>query len=82
MQVVSRGPRAALQPRSRLRAGTALVQYVVGQIGWSPSSNALMGRGQDDFPWPEAVITTGRIWSREEVEKWAKATGREIVTEG
>jgi predicted DNA-binding transcriptional regulator AlpA len=37
---------------------------------------------QDGFPAPEAVITAGRIWSRDAIEKWAKATGRTIVEEG
>ena len=31
---------------------------------------------QDGFPAAEAVITAGRIWKREDVEAWAKATGR------
>jgi predicted DNA-binding transcriptional regulator AlpA len=34
------------------------------------------------FPAPAAYLATGRIWSREAIEKWAKATGREIVGEG
>jgi hypothetical protein len=29
-----------------------------------------------DFPAPEAVLETGRVWSREAVEKWARETGR------
>jgi predicted DNA-binding transcriptional regulator AlpA len=29
-----------------------------------------------DFPEPEVELSAGRIWSREAVEKWAKATGR------
>ncbi|HSH58537.1 MAG TPA: hypothetical protein VK988_02635 [Acidimicrobiales bacterium] len=28
------------------------------------------------FPQPEAVITAGRIWKREDVEAWARRTGR------
>jgi hypothetical protein len=34
------------------------------------------------FPEPEAELATGRIWSREAIEVWAKATGRTIVEEG
>lgn len=36
---------------------------------------------QVGFPQPEAVITAGRIWRREDVEKWAQATGRNLQTE-
>jgi predicted DNA-binding transcriptional regulator AlpA len=31
---------------------------------------------KDDFPQPEAVITAGRIWRRDEIEAWARETGR------
>jgi prophage regulatory protein len=31
---------------------------------------------QDGFPAPEAVITAGRIWKREDIEAWARQTGR------
>jgi prophage regulatory protein len=31
---------------------------------------------QPDFPDPEAIITAGRIWRREAIEAWARATGR------
>ena len=33
-------------------------------------------RTRSDFPAPTAVLTAGRIWEREDVEKWARATGR------
>jgi predicted DNA-binding transcriptional regulator AlpA len=39
-------------------------------------------RTRADFPGPDATITAGRIWRRETIEKWAKATGREIVENG
>ena len=29
-----------------------------------------------DFPQPIAILTNGLIWDWEEVEKWARATGR------
>jgi prophage regulatory protein len=29
-----------------------------------------------DFPEPLAELSAGRIWRREDVEGWAKATGR------
>ena len=30
----------------------------------------------DGFPAPEAVITAGRIWKREDIEAWAREAGR------
>lgn len=32
----------------------------------------------DGFPPPEAVLTGGRIWRREDIEAWADKTGRSI----
>jgi predicted DNA-binding transcriptional regulator AlpA len=32
-----------------------------------------------DFPEPEVTLVSGRVWSREAIETWAKATGRTIV---
>ncbi len=29
-----------------------------------------------DFPEPDAVLTAGRIWKREDIETWARETGR------
>jgi len=34
------------------------------------------------YPEPEVTLISGRVWSREAVEAWAKATGREIVENG
>ncbi len=31
---------------------------------------------QAGFPEPDAVLTAGRIWKREDVEAWARETGR------
>ncbi len=33
-------------------------------------------RTRDDFPGPDAVLTAGRIWRREDIVQWARATGR------
>jgi predicted DNA-binding transcriptional regulator AlpA len=30
----------------------------------------------DDFPPPVVEIAAGRVWSRDDVEAWARATGR------
>ncbi len=32
----------------------------------------------ESFPEPVAELAAGRVWKRADVEKWAKATGREI----
>lgn len=31
-----------------------------------------------DFPAPAVVLAMGKVWKREEVEEWAKRTGRTI----
>jgi prophage regulatory protein len=36
--------------------------------------NQLVSR--PDFPKPEVELSAGRIWRREEVETWARRTGR------
>jgi len=33
---------------------------------------------RDDFPEPEVELASGRVWKRDAVEKWARATGREV----
>jgi len=33
-------------------------------------------REDPDFPEPEVELSAGRIWSREAVEAWARASGR------
>jgi predicted DNA-binding transcriptional regulator AlpA len=30
----------------------------------------------DDFPAPVADLAIGRVWTRDDVERWARATGR------
>jgi len=32
----------------------------------------------EGFPVPVADLAAGRIWTRGDIEKWAKATGREV----
>lgn len=31
-----------------------------------------------DFPEPAAQMARGRVWKRADIEKWAKATGRDV----
>lgn len=35
-----------------------------------------ISRTHSDFPLPQAELKSGRIWSRAEVEAWARRTGR------
>jgi predicted DNA-binding transcriptional regulator AlpA len=30
----------------------------------------------DDFPSPTAELAIGRVWNRDDIEAWARATGR------
>ena len=48
-----------------------------GTGGTSDNVDRLTHR--DDFPEPEAELRGGRVWKREALEKWARATGREIL---
>lgn len=34
------------------------------------------------FPEPVAVLGVGRIWLREDIETWARSTGRGVVEDG
>ena len=34
------------------------------------------GRTHEDFPKPVAELAAGRIWTRKEIEEWARRTGR------
>ena len=35
-----------------------------------------LARTHSDLPEADAVLTAGRIWKREDVEAWARRTGR------
>jgi predicted DNA-binding transcriptional regulator AlpA len=37
--------------------------------------NAIV-KTHEDFPRPEVELAAGRIWKREDVERWARKTGR------
>jgi hypothetical protein len=32
----------------------------------------------EGFPEPEVTLISGRVWSREAIEKWARGSGRTI----
>jgi predicted DNA-binding transcriptional regulator AlpA len=54
---------------------------IAGMLGLSRARADQLAR-QVGFPEPEAVLSAGRIWSREAIEEWARDTGRQIVEEG
>lgn len=45
-------------------------------IGTSRQYVDRLSREDPAFPEPEVVLKSGRVWSREAIEAWAKATGR------
>jgi predicted DNA-binding transcriptional regulator AlpA len=51
---------------------------IAAMLGVSRQRADKILRTDEDFPEPQAILTAGRIWSREAVEEWARATGREI----
>jgi predicted DNA-binding transcriptional regulator AlpA len=65
----------------------AVTHHLVGAVeiaamfGVSRQRVNQIAKDDPTFPAPTAYLATGRIWSREAVEKWAKATGRTIVGE-
>jgi len=45
-------------------------------LGISRQRVDAIARSHDDFPAPVAELAAGRIWKREEIVRWARATGR------
>jgi hypothetical protein len=38
-----------------------------------------LSREDPKFPKPEVELASGRVWSREAIEKWAKPAGRQVA---
>jgi predicted DNA-binding transcriptional regulator AlpA len=51
-------------------------------IGTSRQYVDRLSREDAAFPEPEVTLKSGRVWSREAIEKWAKASKRKIVENG
>lgn len=51
------------------------VTEIAAMLGVSRQRADQLSRA-DGFPTPEVEISAGRVWKREHVETWAKATGR------
>jgi predicted DNA-binding transcriptional regulator AlpA len=54
------------------------VTEVAKLLGISRQRVDQLSNSDPDFPEPFAELGRGRVWTREAVEKWAKATGREV----
>lgn len=52
------------------------VQEVARLLGVTRQRVDELSRTHADFPEPEAVLASGRVWRREDVEAWARRTGR------
>jgi predicted DNA-binding transcriptional regulator AlpA len=50
---------------------------IAGMLGVSPQRVDQLA-ATEAFPEPVADLAAGRVWKRADIEKWAKATGREI----
>lgn len=51
---------------------------IAAMIGTSRQYVDRLSREDAAFPEPEVTLKSGRVWSKEAIEKWAKATGRDV----
>ncbi len=58
------------------------VAEIAEMLGVSRQRVHAMMRSHEDFPSPEAELSAGRIWLRSDVVAWARAQGREVLTDG
>ena len=52
------------------------ITEVAKLLGISRQRVDQLSKSDPDFPEPVAELGRGRVWSREAIEAWAKATGR------
>lgn len=45
-------------------------------LGVSRQRVDALARTKADFPAPTALLQAGRVWRREDIDQWAKASGR------
>jgi predicted DNA-binding transcriptional regulator AlpA len=55
------------------------VTEVASLLGISRQRVQQLSETDLDFPKPTAFLARGRVWAKEDVEQWARATGREIA---
>ena len=51
---------------------------IADMLGVSRQYVDRLSREDPAFPEPEVVLASGRVWTRQAIEKWAKATGRSV----
>ncbi|MDA8297413.1 MAG: DNA-binding protein [Actinomycetota bacterium] len=51
-------------------------QEIADMLGITRQRVGQLARNDSTFPTPVADIAAGRIWKREDVERWARETGR------
>jgi predicted DNA-binding transcriptional regulator AlpA len=54
------------------------VTEVAGLLGISRQRVQQLTETDPDFPEPTANMARGRVWSRDDIVEWARATGRTI----
>jgi prophage regulatory protein len=52
------------------------VAEIAEYLGVSRQRVDALARTKADFPAPAASLQAGRVWRRQEVEAWARASGR------
>lgn len=57
------------------------VTEVAALLGISRQRVDVLSHSDPDFPEPMAVLGRGRVWQRDDIVEWARATGREIKGE-
>ena len=57
------------------------VTEVAALLGISRQRVDQLSHSDPDFPEEVVTLGRGRLWEKEAIEKWAKATGRTIVGE-
>lgn len=54
------------------------VAEIAAMLGISRQRVNRIVQDDESFPRPEAELAAGRIWSRQDIEQWARSRGRTI----
>jgi predicted DNA-binding transcriptional regulator AlpA len=58
------------------------VAEIARMLGVSRQRVDQMARSDPEFPAPVAELTAGRIWRLQDIERWARSTGRVLERDG
>jgi predicted DNA-binding transcriptional regulator AlpA len=58
------------------------VAEIARMLGVSRQRVDQMARNDPEFPQPIAELTAGRIWRLQDIERWARKTGRVLERDG